>query len=88
MGGFPYLTGSMVVQYMAQPIYQILLGLNPMLFGLAMTIPRILEAFADPFMGAISDRHRSPHGRRRPFIFFGAIATAVLFCLIWMVPRG
>ena len=58
------MTGSMVVQYMAQPIYQILLGLNPMLFGLAMTIPRILEAFADPFMGAISDRHRSPHGRR------------------------
>lgn len=84
-GGLPFQNGGMVVQYMAQPIYQILLGLNPVLFGLAMTIPRALDAFLDPLMGAISDRHRSKHGRRRPFVFMGAIGLAVSFFLIWMV---
>lgn len=84
-GGFPVQNGGMVVQYMGQPIYQILLGLNPVLFGLAMTIPRALDAFLDPVVGSISDRHRSPHGRRRPFVFVGAIAMALSFFLIWMV---
>ena len=53
-GGFPIQNGGLVVQYMAQPIFQIFLGLNPALFGLAMTIPRIWDAFTDPLMGRIS----------------------------------
>ena len=36
-GGFPVQNGGLIVQYMAQPIFQIFLGLNPALFGLAMT---------------------------------------------------
>jgi glycoside/pentoside/hexuronide:cation symporter, GPH family len=87
-GGVPWHHGGMIVQYMAQPIYQIVLGLNPVLFGLAMTIPRIWDAFTDPVMGRISDRHHSRWGRRRPFIFSGALAMALSFMLIWMVPRG
>ena len=50
-GGFPIQNGGLIVQYMAQPIFQIFLGLNPALFGLAMTIPRIWDAFTDPIMG-------------------------------------
>jgi len=88
VGGFPFLTGSMAVQYMAQPIYQIGLGLSPLLFGIAMTIPRLFDAFSDPIMGAISDNFRSRWGRRRPFIFTGAILTALFFISIWFVPRG
>ena len=84
-GGLPLQNGGMVVQTMSQPIYQILLGLNPVLFGLAMTIPRILDAFIDPLVGSISDRYRSKHGRRRPFVFIGAIAMALSFFLLWMV---
>ncbi len=88
VGGFPFFTAGMVVQYMAQPIYQIVLGLNPLLFGIAMTIPRIWDAFSDPMMGAISDNFRSRYGRRRPFIFTGAILSGLGFAAIWMVPRG
>ena len=88
VGGFPFLTGGMAVQYMAQPIYQIGLGLSPLLFGIAMTIPRLVDAFTDPIMGAISDNFRSRWGRRRPFIFVGAILTALFFASIWFVPRG
>ena len=72
---------------MAQPIYQIVLGLSPILVGLAMTIPRIVDAFTDPIMGLISDRYSSRWGRRRPFIFIGAIMMALTYIMIWMVPR-
>ena len=87
-GGFPIQNGGLIVQYMAQPIFQIFLGLNPALFGLAMTIPRIWDAFTDPVMGRISDRFKSRWGRRRPFVFGGAIGVALTFMSIWMVPQG
>ena len=86
-GGFPIQNGGLVVQYMAQPIFQIFLGLNPALFGLAMTIPRIWDAFTDPLMGRISDRSQSRYGRRRPYVFIGAFLMAVSFITIWMVPE-
>jgi GPH family glycoside/pentoside/hexuronide:cation symporter len=87
-GGFPIQNGGLVVQYMAQPIFQIFLGLNPALFGLAMTIPRIWDAFTDPLMGRISDRTKSRYGRRRPYVFVGALAVALAFLTIWMVPQS
>lgn len=87
-GGFPIQNGGLIVQYMAQPIFQIFLGLNPALFGLAMTIPRIWDAFTDPIMGRISDRFKSKWGRRRPFVFFGSLLMALSFSFIWMVPQG
>lgn len=87
-GGFPFQNGQLVVQYMAQPIFQIFLGLNPALFGLAMTIPRIWDAFTDPIMGRVSDRFTSRWGRRRPFVLVGAIAMALSFLSIWAVPRN
>ena len=87
-GGFPVQNGGLIVQYMAQPIFQIFLGLNPALFGLAMTIPRIWDAFTDPLMGRISDRTVSRYGRRRPYVFLGSIAVALSFLTIWMVPQN
>jgi len=87
VGGFPFLSGSMAVQYLAQPIYQIFLGLNPVLFGLAMTIPRFVDAFTDPVMGMVSDRFRSRWGRRRPFVLAGALGMAIAFSSIWLVRR-
>ena len=87
-GGFPIQNGGLIVQYMAQPIFQIFLGLNPALFGLAMTIPRIWDAFTDPVMGRISDRTQSRYGRRRPYVFVGALAMALTFLTIWMVPQS
>lgn len=88
VGGFPFFTASLAIQYIAQPIYQIVLGLSPMLFGLAMTIPRVIDAFTDPVMGYVSDNTRSRFGRRRPYIFLGALLMALTFSLVWLVPRG
>src|SRR5512143_3161302 len=64
------------------------LGMNPALVGLVAALPRLLDALIDPLMGYVSDHTRSRWGRRRPYLFVGAIASGVTFVLLWQVPRG
>lgn len=64
------------------------LGMNPALVGLLGAIPRLTDAFTDPMMGYISDNARTRWGRRRPFIFAGAIIAAIFFALLWQLPSG
>ena len=64
------------------------LGMNPALVGLLGALPRLTDAFTDPLMGFISDNTRTRWGRRRPYIFVGAIAAGVIFALLWQLPRG
>ena len=63
------------------------LGLNPATVGLLGALPRITDALTDPMMGYVSDHTRSRWGRRRPYIFVGAIFAAITFALLWQLPR-
>ena len=62
------------------------LGMNPALVGLLGALPRLTDAITDPLMGYISDQTRSRWGRRRPYIFVGAIAVGIIFALLWQLP--
>ena len=62
-------------------------GLGPGLAGLALMIGRIWDAVTDPIMGWISDHTRTRWGKRRPYLLFGAIAYAITYFLIWVVPE-
>jgi GPH family glycoside/pentoside/hexuronide:cation symporter len=64
------------------------LGMNPALVGLLGALPRLTDALTDPLMGYISDNTTSRWGRRRPYIFVGAIAAGIIFALLWQLPRG
>ena len=64
------------------------LGMDPALVGLVASIPRFFDALTDPVMGYISDNTRSRWGRRRPYIFVGAISVGLVFMLIWQLPAG
>lgn len=64
------------------------LGMNPALVGLLGALPRLTDAFTDPLMGFISDNTRSRWGRRRPYIFVGAIVAGLIFVLLWQLPEG
>ncbi len=64
------------------------LGMNPALVGLLGAIPRLTDAFTDPIMGYISDNTRSRWGRRRPYIFAGALLAGLTFALLWHLPDG
>jgi len=61
-------------------------GMDPYLVGLLGGIPRLMDAFTDPMMGFISDRTRSKWGRRRPYIFWGAIASGLIYIVLWQLP--
>ena len=62
------------------------LGMNPALVGLLGALPRLTDAITDPLMGYISDNTRSRWGRRRPYIFCGAILVGIVFALLWQLP--
>jgi glycoside/pentoside/hexuronide:cation symporter, GPH family len=68
------------------PVYNIALFVDPALLGWAVAIPRIFDAITDPVMGNISDNTRTRWGRRRPYIFAGALLCAVLLPVVWMSP--
>ena len=74
--------------YLALPIYNVALKVDPAFLGWAMGIPRIWDAIADIFIGNVSDNTTSRWGRRRPFIFIGAILSGLFFALMWMPPAG
>lgn len=71
---------------LVMPIYNIGYGVDAVWLGYALAIPRLVDALTDPLMGVISDNTRTRWGRRRPYIFFGAILCAVLFPFIWLPP--
>lgn len=58
-------------------------GMDPFLAGLLGGLPRIFDAITDPIMGFISDNTNSRWGRRRPYIFIGAILSGILFAVLW-----
>ncbi|HCY90449.1 MAG TPA: MFS transporter [Chitinophagaceae bacterium] len=60
-------------------------GMDPFLAGLLGGLPRIYDAITDPIMGFISDNTQSRWGRRRPYIFIGAIFCGILFALLWQL---
>lgn len=63
-------------------------GLRPGLAGIVLLAGRVLDAITDPIMGMITDRTRSRWGRRKPYIWAGAVPFGVSFGLIWMLPEG
>ena len=63
-------------------------GMDPFLAGLLGGLPRIFDAITDPIMGFISDNTNSRWGRRRPYIFVGAILSGVLFAVLWQLDEN
>ena len=88
VGGSTMFFGTNTVKTLAIPFFQMTLNVNPALLGLAMAVPRLWDAFTDPVMGYLSDTTRSRWGRRRPYIFIGALLSCLSYIAIWFVPLG
>ncbi|ACK66903.1 sugar (Glycoside-Pentoside-Hexuronide) transporter [Rippkaea orientalis PCC 8801] len=61
-------------------------GLNPGLAGIMMLLGKVWDAINDPVIGWLSDRTRSPWGRRYPWMLWGAIPLGITSFLFWVVP--
>ena len=57
--------------------------LSPALAGIIIFIGKIWDAVSDPLMGVISDRTKSPFGRRRIYFLLGVIPVFFSFSLLW-----
>jgi len=86
VGGLPMYLGLAAIAALATPYYQMTLKISPSLLGIALMIPRFLDAFIDPLVGRFSDNLHTRFGRRRPLIVIGASVQALAFGLVWMVP--
>ena len=61
------------------------LGMSPVLWGLIFFIPKLVDAITDPLMGFISDRTVSRWGKRRPYVFIGAIIAGLSYMMMWQL---
>jgi GPH family glycoside/pentoside/hexuronide:cation symporter len=62
-------------------------GLGAALAGTAWLVGKICDAITDPTVGYLSDRTRSRWGRRRPWMFWGAIFLLFTMILQYTNPR-
>ncbi|MDR2786227.1 MAG: MFS transporter [Treponema sp.] len=61
-------------------------GLTAALAGFVLMIGKVWDAVTDPAMGFISDRTKTPLGRRRPYLVAGAIPMGLIFWFFFTVP--
>ena len=87
IGGFAENLSMNVIPSLVYNIFQIGMGISPFVIGVAMSASKFIEGFSDTYFGNRSDNTRTKWGRRRPWIFFGAILLALVFTLIWFTPR-
>ena len=64
------------------------LHIPPAVAGITLLVPRILDAFADPVMGVVSDRTSTRFGRRRLYLAIGAPLLGLSTALIFFIPPG
>lgn len=63
------------------------LGVSPAWAGAAMLFPKLWDVVTDPLMGFVSDRTNSRWGRRRPWMFLGALTLPLAFYQVFAVPE-
>jgi GPH family glycoside/pentoside/hexuronide:cation symporter len=63
------------------------LGFPGWMWGFVFFFPRIFDSFTDPIMGFISDNTKSRWGRRRQYVFLGAIIMGISFSFLWQLYK-
>jgi GPH family glycoside/pentoside/hexuronide:cation symporter len=64
------------------------MGFPTWMWGILFFLPRAYDAIIDPIMGFISDNTRSKWGRRRQYVFIGAVMLGVGFVAMWQLHRA
>ncbi|WGH76050.1 MFS transporter [Tenacibaculum tangerinum] len=63
------------------------LGFPGWMWGIVSLAPRVFDSITDPIMGFISDNTKSKWGRRRQYVFLGAILMGISFIIMWQLHR-
>jgi len=68
--------------------YNQVIGLSNTLIGIAIFVALLVDAITDPLIGIISDKWKSKHGRRHPFLFAAPIPLALAIYAIFNPPES
>jgi GPH family glycoside/pentoside/hexuronide:cation symporter len=79
--------GILFATYLMKFATDVLL-IAPAAMGTLIAASRLWDAVSDPMAGYLSDRTRSPLGRRRSWMFGAAIPTGLGLVLIWSPPTA
>jgi glycoside/pentoside/hexuronide:cation symporter, GPH family len=63
------------------------LGFPGWMWGVIFFLPRVFDSITDPIMGFISDNTKSKWGRRRQYVFIGAIMMGISFSFLWQLYK-
>jgi GPH family glycoside/pentoside/hexuronide:cation symporter len=63
------------------------LGFPGWMWGVLFFLPRVFDSITDPIMGFISDNTKSKWGRRRHYVFLGAVIMGISFVIMWQLYR-
>jgi GPH family glycoside/pentoside/hexuronide:cation symporter len=64
------------------------MGFPGWMWGVLFFLPRVFDSVTDPIMGFISDNTRSKWGRRKQYMFIGAIVMGISFVAMWQLYRA
>ncbi len=64
------------------------MGFPGWMWGVLFFLPRVFDSVTDPIMGFISDNTRSAWGRRKQYVFIGAIVMGISFVAMWQLHRA
>jgi GPH family glycoside/pentoside/hexuronide:cation symporter len=85
--GFALITSAM--QFFLLFYYTDVAGINPALAGVALLVAKLTwDAIKDPLIGYLSDRTHSRFGRRRIYMFAGAVPFGLTAWLVFSLPKG
>ena len=73
-------TGVLMLRYLTDYA-----GVAAGVAGLLIGLSKFYDALVDPLVGAASDRTRGRWGRRRPYLLWGGLLSAVSFALIFQL---
>jgi glycoside/pentoside/hexuronide:cation symporter, GPH family len=88
VGAIPDAIKNWAFQAFVLLYYSQILGVDPLLVSLALSLTLIIDAIADPWIGSISDNLHTRWGRRHPLMLLGAVPLGVCFYAVFTPPGG
>jgi len=90
---FGWATGAFGVSILSNGVSALMLfylttivGMAGWVAGVVLMVSKLYDVVSDPLAGWLSDRHKSPSGRRRPFLLWGAAINTLAMVLIYTIP--